>query len=775
MDPAVKQGLVIEGGRLISDLGLVAAGAVLASTLFHWLRLPVVAGYLLTGIVLGSEVSTSVSGAHPETVRVMSELGVSFLLFGIGIRFDPQQVRRLAGPSISAIFCQSCAMVLLAMLCGPILGWSSLSCLYLGLLLTLSSSTVALRVLRGENRLDRPDGQLASGILHLESFLALIVLVILSGVSLAEDLDWGSVWFVTFAVGVSVLLIFIFGKILFPVVLRLLHAVGNTELVTVFAIGLLFVVAALAHLKEFPLPLGAFLAGALLSQSELAEAVDRNTAALREFFGALFFVAVGMSVDLTIVSQHWLWILVISLFVILGKIGSCWSGLFLSGEYSNHGFGAAVGKSQIGEFSFIIAGLGLSLGLSDRTLPTLLVAVAVITMLPTFFLTRHSDALHRGLRRRVPGTLILLAKFILNLIKAIRESLGSSRFLRVLKRPVIQNLVYFILINGIIVLASLTANNLSGTENAEENGWYRVGIWLLAGVAIVPLIVALLRNLNAMVMIITGEVLKQLSAQGLMRGRIRNFFNSVVYLFVLLVIAAIFLAAAAPYFPSGLALILFLSLSFFSVLIFWRRVSVLESQLEWMFMRNFNRQWSDREERRSRSILREIVEKYPWPIRLHEITIGSGTFANGKRIADLKIREETGCSVLALGRGSEHEISPASEVPLFSGDRLVLLGSESQHAKADRLLNTSVPNDESSHSAPFEVEKVYLNSDSPLRGSTLAGADLRRKEGVTVVGIQRGVERITAPGPTELMNAGDVLYIVGEREKIRRFEAAANS
>ena len=775
MDPAVEHTAAIEGSRLIFDFGLVVVGAALASILFNSFRLPVIAGYLLAGIVLGTDLSASFKGAHPETVRVMGELGVSFLLFGIGLRFDPQQVRRLAGASFSALFCQSCAMVLLGMLCGPILGLSSLSSLYLGLLLTLSSSAVALKVLQDEDRLDGPDGQLASGILHMESVLALIVLVILCGVSLAEDLDWGSVWFVTFAVGVSILLIFIFGKILLPVVLRALHALGSSELVTVFAIGLLLSVVTLANLKEFPVALGAFLAGVLLSQSELAEAIDRNTAPLRQFFGALFFVAVGMSVDLTIVSQNWPWILVISLLVILGKIGSCWAGLFFSGENSNHGFSAAVGKSQIGEFSFIIAGLGFSLGLTDQALPSLLVAVATITMLPTVFLTRHADAIRRGLLRRVPGTLILLARFLRNLIRAVRESLRSSRFLRLLKRPVIQNLIYFILINGIIVLASLTANNLGSKEILEESGWYRVGIWLLAGLGIVPLIVALLRNLNAMVMIITSEILKQLSAESLMQGRIRNFFNSVVYLFVLMVIAAIFLAAAAPYFPSGLALILFISLSIFSVLIFWRRVSVLESQLEWMFMRNFNRHWSDHEERRSRSILKEIAEKYPWPIQLHEITIRSGTFANGKRIADLKLREETGCSVLALGRGSEHQISPAPEVPLFLGDRLVLLGSESQHAKADRLLNSLVPVDESSHSAPFEVEKVYLNPDSPLRGATLASADLRRKEGVTVIGIQRGAERVTAPGPSELMNAGDVLYIVGERDKIRRFEAAANS
>lgn len=765
----------IGGSRLILDFGLVAVGIVLASIFFNGLRLPVIAGYLLTGIVLGTELSVPFKGAHPETMHLMGELGVSFLLFGIGLRFDPQQVRRLAGASFAVLFCQSGAMLLLGMLFGPILGLTSLGSLHFGLLLILSSSAVARKTLESEDRFDRPDGQIASGILNLESVLALIGLIILCGLSLAENLDWGSGWFVIFAVGVSVLLIFIFGKILLPIILRMLHFVGRNELVTVFAIGMLLAVVAIANLKEFPIALGAFLAGALLSQSEFAEVIDRNTASLREFFGALFFVAVGMSVDLSVVFQNWMWIPVISFLAIIGKISSCWAGLFFSGENSVHGFSAAVSKSQIGEFSFIIVGVGFSLGLFDRILPTLLVSVAVITILPTVFLTRYAGVIHRSLLGRVPGTLVLLGEFLLNLIRAVRESLGNSRFLRLLKRPIVQNLVYFILISGIIGLASLTANNLGSKEAVEEGVSYRIGIWLLAGFLIVPLIVALLKNLNAMVMIITSEVLKLLSAENLMQGRIRNFFNSVVYLFVLMLIAAIFLAVAAPYLPSGLSLALFLTLSILSALIFWKRVSFLESQLEWMFMRNFNRQWSDREERKSRSVLREIVEKYPWPIELHEITIRPGTFAKGKRIVDLKLREETGCSVLALGRGNEHKINPAPEVPLFSGDRLVLLGSKLQHTKADRLLNGTVPVDESVLSVPFEVGKIYLSSDSSLRGATLANADLRRKEGVTVVGIQRGSERITAPGPSELMNAGDVLYIVGERDRIRQFEAASNS
>ena len=765
----------IVGGRLILDFGLVAVGIVVASVFFNLLRLPVIAGYLLTGIVLGAGLSVPFKGAHPETMRLMGELGVSFLLFGIGLRFDPQQIRRLAGASFSALFCQAGAMVLLGMFFGPIMGLTLLGSLHFGLLLILSSSAVARKILEGEDRLDRPDGEIASGILNLESVFALIGLIILSGFSLAENLDWGSEWVVIFAVGVSVLLIFIFGKILLPVVLKGLHLIGRSELVTIFAIGMLLAVVALANFKEFPIALGAFLAGALLSQSELAEVIDRNTASLRGFFGALFFVVVGMSVDLTVVFQNWILILVISFLVIIGKITSCWAGLFFSGENSVHSFSAAVSKSQIGEFSFIIAGIGFSLGFFDRVLPTLLVAVATITMLPTVFLTRDTETLHRNLLRRAPGTLVLLGKFLLNLSRAVRESLGNSRFLRLLKRPIIQNIVYFILISGIIGLASLIANNLGSNEAVHETVSYRIGIWLLAGFLIVPLIVALLRNLNAMVMIITSEVLKLLSAENLVQGKIRNFFNLVVYLVVLMLIAAIFLAAAAPYFPSGLSLVLFFSLSFLSILIFWKRVSFWESQLEWMFMRNFNRQWSDREERKSRFVLREIVEKYPWPIELHEITICPGTFANGKRIADLKLREETGCSVLALARGNEHKLNPAPEVPLFSGDRLVLLGSKSQHTKADRLLNGTVPVDEGVMSVPFEVGKVYLSPDSCLRGATLANADLRRKEGVTVVGIQRGSERITAPGPSEIMNGGDVLYIVGEKDTIRQFEASANS
>ena len=770
MEQELNQVVVVENSSLIFDLGVIIACAALVSIIFHRLRLPVIFGYLLTGLLLGPHLFAYSPLEDLGTVRELSELGIVFLFFVIGMDFDLRRLQRLVGPAFLALALQALGMIFFAMLFGPILRWNPLTSLFLGSLLTISSSMVTIRVMQDQKRIDHPHGQLALAILILEDILAVMMLVVLTGVSVTGHLEMGAVWLVTFGIGVFVVMVFITGRIIAPGLLNVIHQIGSIELITIFSVGFVLGVSVLAQMFHFSVALGAFLAGAIISQSALIEEIEKSTLPLRDIFSALFFVSIGMLIDPAILINSWAWILLLSTIVIIGKTLSCWTGLFLAGQSSRSSFRAAVAKCQIGEFSFVIAYLGSSLGVTDERLTSLAVGVALVTILATPILSLHSEELFGLILRRTPEPVLLISRFYRNLIEAVQGALSSYSLIRLLKRPVVQNLVYFFLINGIIILAYLTANFMQTGIVSSYDAWFQSGIWLLAALAVVPVLVALVRNLNAMVMILTEAALKQLSTDQSVRGRMRNALNSAVLFVVHIIVAGIFLSAAARYFPSGLALVLFLTLLIISALLFWRRINVFQSQLEYMFLESFNQHLHDREEQRRESVLTEITDKYPWPIKLREVTISDGTLPSGRRIIDLNLREKTGCTILALGRGNDQVIDPSPEAPLFSGDRIVLLGSEAQHSKAESLLAMRIPREQRPRAVGFEVEKFYLKPDSPLVGNTLAGADLRRRYGITVIGIQRGAERITAPSSNERMNAGDVLFVVGSRQLIVEFE-----
>lgn len=756
-------------GDLIFDLGVVIATAALVSILFYQLRIPGIIGYILTGVLLGPHLFSRPLIGDTSTVQQLGQLGVVFLFFSIGMDFDLRRLQRLAAPALMSLALQAIGLILFAILFGPIWEWDPLDCLFFGCLLTVSSSMVTIRVLRDQGRLDHPHGQLALAVLLLEDILALVMLVVLTGASITGVLEGGVEWLITFGFGVFILMLFIVGRIVTPGILNLLDRIGDIELITLYSVGFVLAVSILAQEFHFSVALGAFLAGSVISQSNLVEAIERSTLPLRDIFGALFFVSIGMLVDPALILETWGWILLLALIVITVKVLSCWNGMFLMGQSSRNSFRAAVAKCQIGEFSFVIAYLGASLKATDKSFTTVAVSVAVITILATPLLNQRSDDLFSYILRRTPDRALLIARFYRKLIEAILEAIRSYTLLRILKRPMIQNLIYFILINGIIIIAYLTANYVDLEASLKRNLWIQGCIWLLAALAVVPILVALVRNLNAVVVILTEAALKQITTNQKLRGRMRKVLNAAVMFIVHMLVAGIFLAAAARYFPSGLALILFLAFLLVSGLLFWRRINRLQSRLEYMFLKSFDQSLQSRDDERRHSILQEISDKYPWPVKLREVTIAKGTVASGRRIIDLELREKTGCSIIALSRGDEQLIDPAPEVALFSGDRLVILGDETQQGNVERLLKSPAPAERRIQVEGFEVDRVYLRTDSPLVGNTLAGADLRRRHGITVVGIQRGAERIVAPSPNELMDPDDVLFVVGSRRAIEAF------
>jgi len=553
------------------------------------------------------------------------------------------------------------------------------------------------------------------GILIFEDILAVIMLVILSGVALSgtAELDWSMVWQWTFFIGVFVAVVFFVGKLLAPRLLDMLNRVGSMELITLSVVGLVLGVSILAQQFQFSVALGAFLAGSILSQSSLCNEIERATESLRNIFCAVFFIAVGMMIEPGRMLDNWLAIVGISLLVVPVKVLTCWVGMFLAGQRSVTSFRAAVVKAQIGEFSFIIAGLGISLGVTQNSLMGIAVGVSLLSSLFALILTHRADALYEWLLKLTPESLKLAGRFYSNFQDSVARRLNRVVVLQLIRRPILQILLAFFLINGAI-LAAYFGSRLTEQSGffAGYEGWLRSGTWLLAALVSLPFFIAIVRNLNAIVMMLSDSALGNPgSAREFVGGRVHNIFRGLIYALVIVLVAGLFFAAAAQYLPRGAALGGFIAASLIAGALLWRQMIKLNSRLEFLFMQSFNQQAANLEQVNREKTLREITEKYPWPVDTREVEVKPRSYACGKRIADLDLREETGASVIATSRSGLIRYDPGPEYIIFPGDHLFLFGSEEQIREAvARVQQRTAP-------APDEEEAAATFRPLPVRRS----------------------------------------------------------
>lgn len=752
---------------LVHDLGIVLAAAALVALLFQYLKLPLIFGYMLAGMLLGPNIFPDPIVRSLDTVQELSELGVVFLLFFIGLEFNLQRVSKIIGPALLALILQTIGMVYLAKLFGPILGWDSMKSIFFGCVLAISSSMVTVRVLRDLNRMKLPHANLSIGILILEDILAVILLVVLTGVAVNKRFEWEAAWLLTFVMGIFVVVVYYVGKLVAPRILKMLEKTVDMELLTIFTVGFVLGIGVLALQLNFSLALGAFLAGAILSDSRLADKIEQANKPIHDLFSAIFFVSIGVLIDPLLLLENIKWIALLTVLVIFGKIFTCYFGLFLSGQPSRTSFRASVAKAQIGEFSFIIAELGRNLGVTNDQVTGIAFGVALFSILLTPVLSRPSEEIHSAIASRIPSSIQSYGKFYQSLLRAISGALSRNAFIRLSRRPMMQITAYFFILNGIIFGASMVTGM---TTEMDYYSWISAGIWVLAAVLCTPFLIAIIRNVNALVFMLMDATFASSATRPMVQGRIRGILNAAIFTALMALAGGLFLSAAASHLPKGTALLLFSGLIIVLAAFFWAQMIRLNSRLEFMFMEGFNQQTRTLEQERRDAVMQEISQKYPWPVNLLEIDIAPGTVACGKSIAEISLREKTGANVIALGRDGHHLFDPNPETTLFPHDQLIVLGTEEQNRRAlSYLSNKRKAQAVDEGPGNILIERVYLDRESKITDDTLAGANIRRRYNVNIVGIQRGKNRITSPKADEILKAGDVLIVVGQQQDIERF------
>ena len=758
---------------ILSDLGVIAVASALAAIVFDRIRFPVILGYILVGLLLGPFLFSHHFIQDRENVQSLSELGVIFLLFTLGMEFDLKKLQHLVSTSIVALILQTVVMLYIGMQTAPLLGYDKVIGIFLGSLLAISSSMVTIRVLRDHKALKLPHAQLAIGILILEDVLAVLLLVVLSGISASGSLPWSSALWTIFILGVFVVGVFYVGRIVMPLIIRVVHRIGSLELVTLFAVGTVLGIGVLAEQFHLSLGLGAFLAGSLFTNSTLSHKIEQSIAPLKELFSAVFFVSTGMLINPVVVLEQWPVILLLAAAVVVGKTASCYIGLFLAGQKASNSFQAALVKSQIGEFSFIIAKLAQHMGLADEKLVSIAVGVSFLTILTTPVVSKNALPLYRFLAKLTPRPISQFSNVYHDLYCSFQTLLERSHFFFIVKRPFWQIVVAFFLINGMIIAANLGSRYAISEQLLPRLNIYLVpGIWVLTAVMVTPFLLSILRNIGAISLMLVDLLFSGSKTIRKMSGTFKQFISYVLSFVLMFLIGGTFITALTEFLPSGWSLILFGLLIVVLALSFQRQMIKLNSELEHRFTSSFSVESKNIETKKRMKVLDKFNQEFDWNSLTTEREIEPGSMASGKQIVELGLREKTGATIIAISRGDETIYDPNPHSHMFEGDKLILLGKDDQIAKAMEIIDTPKSESTISKGSTFLTEAVYIESGCFLEGNTLAGSELRNKHRITAIGIKRGNNPVTDPKPSEVLKVGDLLLIMGKTAHVEAFKKA---
>ncbi|MCH6259228.1 cation:proton antiporter [Puniceicoccaceae bacterium K14] len=758
--------------NILNDLAWIMFAAAIAALTFHKLKLPPLLGYIAAGFAIGPQ------GLSPDLIELsnvleLSELGVVFLMFYIGLEFDLSKLKKVLMPAFLALSLQTLLMLFVGMEASRWLGLSPLNGWFLGGILSISSSMVSVKLMREKKLFHRPHGQTAVGILIFEDFLAILFLVLLSGVAQRGTMDYTAVGRSILFIGIFVVAIFLLGKLSAPRVMKALESRGTTETVTLTTLGLIFGVSLVAEAFHLSWALGGFLAGAILSRTILAHQIEKITEPLRDLFSALFFVSVGMLIDPLGIWQNAPAILLISAIVIVGKFASCWFGLFLSGQKPMSAGRASLVKSQTGEFGFVITAIGAKYAVTDPALQSIASGVAFVTILATPTLISNQDKILNFIERFSPRAAKEFCTLFEKWELTLRLALNKNTFLQLARKPILRIAIHFLLVNAIIIAAAIISEHVSSPSFLPISQLhFQQGIFMLSILCSLPFLVDTMRNMNVLVLLFSDAALSRSVFQQFSRGAYRSVFNGLILILMLFIYGSVFLIIAAPYFPTGSVFTVFLILALIFGFIFWKKLILMHNGWEKALIDSMNHENEEQISKQIESNLKNLRTNRPWNVEVKPIILETSSQWSGQKIRDLDLRNQTGALIAGMERGGFELETIAAETRLYPNDKIFLLGEINQINQAANLLNKQSATTKEKETNNFAFAKIPIPPFCQWIGVPIMGTDIRDDFNVTIVGIQRDNRRIVGPSPSEILLEGDLLLLMGAQEKLQAFESS---
>ncbi len=747
--------------HLILDLTLILVVAGVVTLVFKRLKQPLVLGYIVAGFLVSPHMPYLASVVDKENIQTWADIGVLFLLFALGLDFSFKKILRMGMAPVIAAVSIVFSMMTLGILVGKAFGWTQMNCVFLGGMLAMSSTTIIYKAFDDMGLRQQRFASLVMSVLILEDVLAIVMMVMLSTIASGSNPDGGMMLMSVLRLGFILILWFVVGIFLIPLFLRKTRKLMTDEMLIIISLGLCFLMAVIATRAGFSSAFGAFVMGSILAETIEADKIIRLVEPVKNLFGAVFFVSVGMLVDPAILVSQWLPILVLTLTILVGQAVLGSTGYMLSGQPLLTAMRCGFSMAQIGEFAFIIASLGLTLGVISDFLYPVVVAVSVVTTFLTPYMIRAAEPCYNLLSARMPKRWL---RRLNHLGEAHQSSaVERSNWNRLLTQMGVNTVVYSILSGATIALMftfvlPFTRRMLPGWNLH----WYANAI---TGMLTVLFIAPFLRAM----------VMKKNHSPEFRALWMESRLNRLPLIFTVLV--RIIIAAAFIFYIVNFlsrfknALIVAIALIAVVIMIMSRSLKRRSIRLERMFIQNL----------RSRDIEAQVHgRKKPLfeghlldrDIHIGEFVVPEDSMWAGRSLAQLNIGHRFGVHVSSVLRGMQRLNIPTGDTVLFPGDRIQAIGNDEQLQQfATALRDELVPEDAEIEKREMHLRKIILTTKSPFIGKTLRESHLREDYGCMVVGVEEGQEQLTIINPDRLFESGDIVWLVGEEADLARLMA----
>ena len=660
---------------LVRDLAvvLVISGAVTAA--FHRLRQPVVLGYILAGVLIGPHTPPFALIRDAHSIETLAELGVILLLFSIGLEFSFRKLRRVGAVAAIGAGLEIPVMIWLGYSVGRLVGWGMMDSLFLGAILSVSSTTIIAKALMELGLTREEFARVIMGILIVEDLAAIAILVVLSGLASAGTVALRDLGVALGSVMLFVTTLTVVGLLVVPRLIHFLARIPAREVLTISVIGLCFGGAILADALGFSVALGAFLVGAVTAESRHVHEIEERIESVRDVFSAIFFVTVGLQIDPAVLIKYWPLVIGLSVVTIVGQVATCSFGALVAGYAPRTAFRVGMGLGQIGEFSFIIANLGRAAGVISDFLYPITVAVSAVTTLSTPYKIRWADRIGERLAAFAPSA---AKNFFTFYDRQLAQARRGSRWWRLeddarlpLARLILCALLFVALVVGAVWAVGFVKRRSPGAIFFPHD--LEILVWSGCGVLSFPLLVGLWRYAGEFAGVIAGR----LSGGGTGNRVVAETFRFIV----VIAGAVVFLAAASPVLPSGVPLVVSLAIIAIAAVFFWRSVLAAQERAEAALSRLFASTGGEvggASADATTRLTRLVSTKYPFDVVLEDVVLPFTPSAVHRPIRDLALRSRTGATIAAIYRGEEVLVNPDPDAELLPGDVLLLLGSTDQ-------------------------------------------------------------------------------------------------
>lgn len=722
---------------LISDLGLILMTAAIAVLIFRKLKQPLVLGYLIAGFLSGNHFDLFPSVGDIKSVEVWAEIGVIFLLFSLGLEFSFKKLMKVGGTASITASSQIIFMCLIGYTVGQWMEWSKMDSVFLGAILSISSTTIILKSFEELGVKTQKFAGIVIGSLIVQDIIAVLMMVLLSTVAVSNHFAGGELLLSVLRLIFFLVIWFLGGIFIIPTILKKTKHLLTDEMLLIISIALCLTMVILASNVGFSPALGAFIMGSIIAETTQAEHIEHLVKPVKDLFGAVFFVSVGMLLDPDALIKHAFPVVILSLITIFGQSISSTFGALLSGQPLKDSIRTGMSLSQIGEFSFIIASLGMTLHATSSFLYPIVVAVSAVTVFTTPFMIKYSLPFSEYVAHNIPRK---IAKRIERYSASTQAIKTVSLWNTVINAFLIQVVILIIIIVAVILLSSRYILPLV----LDYHFGNALGA-LITLVMVSPFLWALAFRRVAITEV--EELMKERKS----RGPLAMLF------FVRILLSLFFIALLLKVFFSQKIALVTLICAIVIYLIFKKRLHLQYHRIENHFLANLN----DREiskNKRSRSDLS------PWDGHMAMFDIAAESNIAGETLKKLKVRELLGINIVSIKRGEIMIHIPSATERIFPGDEICVIGTDNQVQEFKKYLDQHEMDVSPEVKEPDIVLRQIELKNQEYHGKSIQESKLREKTKGLIVGIEKRGNRMLNPESNIVLEQDDILWIVGDKK-----------